>query len=644
MGARWRCKIGAFFFAILAAAAPVLACDLASAPSTRWTVAREHGVAWLRDPCGARLLGLGVDVVDAGASGADVDRPHYDWRRFAPSREAWAGATRARLESWGFNSVGAWSLPPQELRLPTTINLELGRYARFHWFDPFDPATDARMFSEARRLTAPYRGTPYRIGYFSDNEVGWWGGALFLFFSKKPASNHTKQHWVALLRRLYRGDWARFTADFVPPPGVASWAALLDAEAATHLRPGGAGMRAVSAWTAEVASHYYAVAAAAIKKADPGALFLGDRLPIYYDPAAVRAEAPHVDAIAVNYNVDSPEGWIAPYFFDGLRRLSGGKPVFVSEWFYAADENRSGNRNNGHLMTVGTQGERAAGAAAAARRFAEIPELVGLDWFQYYDYPRGGRADREDYNFGLIDIDDQPYRRLVAALTAANRDLPRRHQAARPMARPPRAGFAVPEAAIDPRHHSLVDWPKPAALLPPLRAAPGDVPFGEAYLAWNEAGLAFAHIGQDYYDSELLAYDGPFPLSEAYQVAIAADAGRGARRFTLYIVPLPRGSGEHTMHVALCAGAASAGDRCAPVPGAAAFYFGADQPRVVAAALIPWSALGLAGPPADGRLRLEVAARSWYGARWMSLSGRRPSAGLGDEAGWAELRLVKTER
>ena len=144
----------------------------------------------------------------------------------------------------------------------------------------------------------------------------------------------------------------------------------------------------------------------------------------------MRAEARHVDAIAVNYNVDSPEGWIAPYFFDGLRSLTGGKPVLISEWFYAARENRTGNRNNGHLMTVDTQAERARGAAAAAQGFAAVPEIVGLDWFQYYDYPTGGRADREDYNFGLVDIDDQPYEDLVGALGAANRRCRRFHAGA----------------------------------------------------------------------------------------------------------------------------------------------------------------------------------------------------------------------
>ena len=619
------------------------ACDLAHAPSARWTIARAGGVAWLRDPCGARTLAIGVDVVDAGASGATVpDHPHYDWRRFAPDLPAWEDATRARLERWGFDSVGAWSLPPQQLRLPGAINLELGRYAKYHWFDPFDPATAARMMSEAKRLTAPYRGSPWRIGYFSDNEVGWWSGALFVFFSQKPAANYTKQRWVALLHARYGGDFARFARDFAPPAGVTSWPALLRAEAPTRLRPGGQGMRAVTAWTAAVARHYYALSAKAIHAADPGALYLGDRLPIYYDPAAVRVEAPYVDALSVNYNVDSPEGWIAPYFFDGLRTLSGGKPVFVSEWFYASAENRTGNRNNGHLMTVATQALRAAGAAAAARAFAALPELVGLQWFQYYDDPKGGRADREDYDFGLIDIDDRPYQRLTDAFASANRALPALHAAARPFVDP---SFGVPAATIDPAHRSLVDFPKPASLLPPLKAARGDVPFGEAYLAWSERGIALAHIGQDYYDPDLLAYDGAFPLSEAYRLELGLDAGAGPRRFTIYVVPPPREAAHAPMRVEICEGAAAqdAGATCAAVPGAEAGYYGADQPRVVFDAVLPWTALGLDAAPSSGRIRIALAVTTWFRARSMSLSGRAPAAELGDPARWLNVPLDPKE-
>ncbi|HXY99388.1 MAG TPA: hypothetical protein VEI03_05280 [Stellaceae bacterium] len=630
--------------ALLAAllfAAPARACDLDHAPSTRWSVERDAaGHAFLRTPCGERFFSIGVNVVDGGASGARLNRPHYEWQETAASLPEWEAATRARLVSWGFNSTGAWSLPPQELRLPGAINLELGRLARFHWFDPFDPGMGERLRETALRLTAPYRASPYRLGYFSDNEVGWWGGALFTFYSAKPAENYTKRRWLEALKRHYRGNWRRFVTDFVPPAGVEDWAGLLTAQAVTRLRPGGHGSDAVRQWTGIVAEHYYDLAARALHAADPDALFFGDRLPIYYDPVAVKAEARHVDVIATNYNVDSPEGWIAPYYFDGLRALSRGKPVLVSEWFYAARENRTGNRNNGHLMTVDTQAERAQGAAAAARNFAGIAELVGLHWFQYYDYPEGGRADREDYNFGLVDIRDRPYEALAAALGEANRALPPLHAAA--PARPPLAGFSVPRAHIDPEHGSLVDWPKPQSLLPALKPAPGEAAFGEAYLSWSDQGLALATIGQDYYDLDLLAYDGDFPLSEAYRIELDVEAGAGARRFTLYFIPPRSKERDHPpMTARLCAGAAAerAPSACPAVPGAEALYFGADQPRIVGEALIPWSALGLDAPPASGRLKVEISASSWFRSRWMSLSGLPPAAGSARPGRWATVRL-----
>jgi hypothetical protein len=654
--------IAAVALTLLAAAPATHACDLDAAPSARWSLAATGGgPAWLVTPCGDRFFSLGVNAVAGEVPARELpDRVRYDWRRQYSSFGDWVAATRSRLAAWGFNTEGGWSLPPPTLRLPAIVNLELGRLAKFHWSDPFDPATETAMREQAAALTAPYKGSPYRIGYFSDNEVGWWGGALFSWYSMQPAENHTKQRWIEMLRAEYGDEWSRFAADFVPPPGAASWDALLAARQPTHLRAAGQGIQAVRRWTGIIAEHYYAMVERTLREADPDALIFGDRLPIYYDPTAVRAMARHVDAIATNYNVDSPEGWIARYYFDGLRELSGGKPVLISEWFYAARENRTGNRNNGHLMTVDTQAERAEGAATATRNFAAVPEIVGMHWFQYADHPKGGRGDGEDYNFGLVDIDDRPYEALTAALAAAHRDAPRIHAAA--AVRPSRrAGpIVLPAAATDVGDRSLRDWPKPSALLPPLTPAAGEAAFGETYMTWDETGLSVALIGQDYYDIDLFAYDGAFPLGESFRIELGVDAGAGPRRFLLAFVPPRTKVRDHPpMTALLCGGEAlpeTAAD-CRAVDGARAVYFGADQPRITAEAFLPWSALGLSGPPPARRLRIEVAGTAWHRSRWMSLSGLPPTDGLarpdrwtavtlggGDDAAPGRPRLPKAER
>ena len=641
----WFCVVAACLVATSTAhAAP--ACELATAPSDRWSLVNDSGVQWLKTPCGERFYSLGVNVVDGGyAWRVKDDKTWYSWTAFDPSLAAWIERTRTRLAEWGFNTAGGWSLPPDKLKMPTIVNLELGRLAKFHWFDPFDPATARRMMALAPRLVAPYRGSPYRIGYFSDNEVGWWAGALFVFYSAKPADNFTKQRWVEMLRHDYADEWRRFTADFIPPEGVASWDGLLWSTQFTHMRPGGRGIEAVREWTGIVAERYYALCEKAIRAADPDALYFGDRLPIYYDPAAVKAMGRHVDVIATNYNPDSSDGWIAHYFWDGLEKLSGGKPVLITEWFFAANQNRTGNKNTGHLMTVESQAQRASGAAAAAENFAAIPSVIGSHWFQYYDHPKGGRQDGEDYDFGLVDINDQPYQEVTEALSAANRLAPQIHAAAKP--EPPAMsqgadGYGLPHATISLTDHSIADWPKPASLLPPLVPSPGAVDFGEIYLSWSDKGLNLATVGQDYYDVDLFRYDGAFPLGESYRVEIGVDAGGGPKLLTLFFIP-PRTKIKDYLEMkwVVCAGAAEAAirDGCAKPGDTQAVYFGADQPRVTAEMTIPWSYLGVPPPIPGASLKAEVAMTSWHDERWMSLSGKSPEADLADPAGWQVFKL-----
>jgi hypothetical protein len=636
---------GVWLAVLLIATAPAMACDLATAPTSRWSLISEQGVDWLKTPCGDRLYSLGVNTVDGGYPWREKDnKVWYSWKAFNSSLDDWIGATRRRLTDWGFNTAGGWSLPPDQLRMPTVINLELGRSAAFHWNDPFDPAVETRMMALAKELVAPYGGSPYRIGYFSDNEVGWWGGALFVFYSAKPADSFTKQRWVAMLRQHYGNEWRSFSVDFLPPDGVDSWQKLLASTAATHMRPGGHGIEVVREWTGLVAERYYTLAEKAIRAADPDALFFGDRLPIYYDPAAMRAEARHVDAIATNYNPDSGDGWIAHYYWDGLEKLSGGKPILVTEWFFAAKENRTGNSNNGHLMTVETQAERATGAAAATTNFAAFPEMIGSHWFQYYDHPKGGRQDGEDYDFGLVDINDKPYQRVTGALAAANLLALRIHAEASAAA-PAGNGVELPHAAISLADPLLVDWPKPASLLPPLVPSPGAVDFGEIYLTWSDKGLNLATVGQDYYDMDLFAYDGAFPLGEAYRLEIGVDAGAGPRRLTLFFIPPRQRDKAHhdyqRMVAELCDGPAQQAidHGCTAPGGAQVAYFGADQPRVTAEMTIPWSYLGVSPPSAGASLKAEMTMTSWHNESWMSISSRPPAADLADPSGWRIFKL-----
>jgi hypothetical protein len=369
-------------------------------------------------------------------------------------------------------------------------------------------------------------------------------------------------------------------------------------------------------------------------------LIFAERLQIYYDAVAVRTMTPYVDVIATNYDVDTPDGWIARYYFDGLRQLTDNKPILISEWFFAAQENRSGNRNNGHLMTVATQAERARGATAAAQQFALNPQVVGLHWFQYYDHPQGGRPDGEDYNFGLVDIHDRPYDTLVEAFSRVNPTLAELHRhGSHAPAIAPAQQAEIPAAEINARDNSLAEWPKAQALLLGLSAPAPEIIFGDFYMAWNQAGLYLATISMDYYDPLLLAFDGDtVPLEETFRIDWGVDAGTGPQRFALYIVPpkVYSESGPPRTRALLCR---SDSAPCAPVPAAVASYLGGDTPRIVAEVFLPWSTLGVNGPPAARQIRVELAATAHHRARWMSWSGVPPEQAIADTATWHTVRL-----
>ena len=58
---------------------------------------------------------------------------------------------------------------------------------------------------------------------------------------------------------------------------------------------------------------------------------------------------------------------------------------------------------------------------AYAERCFAAPHIVGYHWFQYTDEPAEGRFDREDNNWGLVTVADEPYTVLVERMAEVNR-------------------------------------------------------------------------------------------------------------------------------------------------------------------------------------------------------------------------------
>jgi hypothetical protein len=111
--------------------------------------------------------------------------------------ERWREEALAPLEAWSFNTIGNWS--DSDLwamhRLPYTVPLSPeGDYAKvgssLNWWGPMPDAFDTR-FAEAvdkmaQNAASRFRGDPYLIGYFVDNEMSW--GEDYTYQAARPLS------------------------------------------------------------------------------------------------------------------------------------------------------------------------------------------------------------------------------------------------------------------------------------------------------------------------------------------------------------------------------------------------------------------------------------------------------------------------
>ncbi len=157
-----------------------------STPGKPFSIQKQDQISWLVRPSGERFFSLGVCCVDPGISRAEfrTDNPGYAAWRHYPDSTQWAEATLQRLRSWGFTTIGGWSdfqalgrcHDPDIAFAPV---LHIGSTAGAPWWDMWDPKITSRMEQIARDQILNLRDDPRLIGYYTDNEIGWWNAILF---------------------------------------------------------------------------------------------------------------------------------------------------------------------------------------------------------------------------------------------------------------------------------------------------------------------------------------------------------------------------------------------------------------------------------------------------------------------------------
>jgi hypothetical protein len=349
-----------------------------------------------------------------------------DWRAH------WRDEAAARLQAWGFNTIGNWSAPELAAlhRLPYTVPLlPAGTFATISaggdWWgkmaDPFDPGFAAAADRMARDAAARFGGDPYLVGYFVDNELSWGSGS-----SKDPAKHYAvplgalaaapaspaKSALIAQLVDTYREPQRLAEAWGI---ALVSWNDLR--RAGFTLPPTSFDRPAVigdlTTFARRFAEAYFRTVAEALHRRDPDHLYLGSRF-AWQTWEAVAACARWCDIVSFNIYrrsiADDPEQWAR---FHAL-----GKPALIGEFHFGSTDR--GLFWEG-LVGAGRESARGPAYARYLDAVAGNPDFVGAHWFAYIDEPLTGRTlDGENGHVGFVSVADVPYRGLVAAARTAN--------------------------------------------------------------------------------------------------------------------------------------------------------------------------------------------------------------------------------
>lgn len=387
-----------------------------------WQLVQDtHGVWWFRSPDGRLEFLNTVTTVQPFQLARSPEGPHFISSDYTGGTthdgdlRAWATATWPRIAAAGFKGLGAWSHPVfHELEVPITRDLNVWTWMTGDAIRLYSPGWYETADRVIREQVTPLRDNRHLVGYFTDNELDWGDGFVGprQYFDNLSPDDPNRRELMSVIQQLWptvEGFNAAWGTDLQSMTAIEAWTSLpYEPHAAYH--------ELYLAWVEHVARDYFRKTSELVRKHDPNHLILGVRFKGWAPPEVVRASRGYTDAQSLNYYVGDAK--LDFEMFSMMYELSGGQPILIGEYAFHALDGRSGNRNTvGFMAQVPDQQARADGYRLFTTRLAQVPYIVGADWFQWMDEPPSGRSsDGEDVNFGIVDIDDRPYELMVQAI------------------------------------------------------------------------------------------------------------------------------------------------------------------------------------------------------------------------------------
>jgi len=316
----------------------------------------------------------------------------YTWnieRRFGPDwAKPWADFITARLRAWGFNSIHYWGPRGDSATQPRIPYAQMLRGWQTQdsimgMPDVYAADFESRVDAVAAEQLTSRREDPYMLGYFIGNEPPWPGRESELVDAYLAAPPRAMQQ--RLKAYLTEGDTPERRAKFV-------YGAF---------------------------ERYMEVINKATRKYAPNHLNLGIRFGGHAHAALVKIMR-GCDVFSMNIYAYAPPR----DNLDRMYELCGRRPMLIGEFHIGVPER---GLSSG-LVQAMNQDERGKAYRYYVEQCASHPGMIGTHWFQWVDQPVTGRPDGENYNIGLVDVTDQPYRELVGAAQGTHRRLVQVHR------------------------------------------------------------------------------------------------------------------------------------------------------------------------------------------------------------------------
>ncbi|MBK5292398.1 MAG: hypothetical protein JJE04_12080 [Acidobacteriia bacterium] len=325
-------------------------------------------------------------VEPAPAAGRRPQTGFYAWnlaRRHGKELDSkWIDLAIRRLESWGMNTIGNWSDARlwDAHRKAYVVNLHgWGMETGYMGMpDVFSGEFPKLADKAAAEQCAPRKNDPYLLGYFIANEPPWPGRESLVvdIILERPPSAIQREAKAFLAG----GDTPERRRQFI--------------------------YRAFD--------KYLEVINAAIRRHDPNHLNLGLRFGGGAPPAEMLRASKAFDVYSMNVYSTSVNQKVLEEIYKET-----GRPIIVGEFHFGVP----GRGLASGLVQVRDQAERGAAYRYYVEQAASFPAFIGSSWFQWVDQPSTGRMDGENYNIGLVDVTDRPYRELIEAMQTTHHRL-----------------------------------------------------------------------------------------------------------------------------------------------------------------------------------------------------------------------------